>query len=186
MDERNPKNYLKERLERLGLAGLEVYEHEPHNGGWRSTVAVTLPDGRAFVGQGVAHTNTDADKAAAAALLGRWDQTGPDSAPTEDATRNLAQRGDVLVKLAAYLAFDGDPDRASRWLQRHESDAHLSATFARLKADGAFPGVGDGLGEKARATLVEAEIWSRFAHRVLAPGAEAALAEIKALVEGGE
>lgn len=186
----NAKNQLQERLQKAGqpLHLVTYTTVTPAPLGWSSRVELALP-GRPVVsaiGHGTRKAFAEVDAAEKlVALLSGADVTGIDAAASE-AVRVEAQRGDALLKLAAYVhpALGAASDR-SAWLQRTESDTALARVFDAWKAEGApeLADYGDGLGEKAKATLVEAVLWRRFHAQVLAPGAAEALAALAAAVE---
>jgi len=180
----NAKNQIKELLDGLGLPqGCAVYSStQAGAGAWTSTVALTLPEREPITGVGTASRKSQADIAAAADALAKL--------TTEQATEAVdwapiyaeAQAGDALLKLTGYLATGlAAPEDRSRWLQVHESDEALAQVFDRWFDEGVpeLAVYGRGLGEKNKATLVEAIIWRRYGARVLGPEAVEALGELR-------
>lgn len=95
---------------------------------------------------------------------------------------------DALHKLAGYLATGlRSPEERSWWLQLHEADASLAQVFDRWFDEGVpeLAMYGRALGEKNKATLVEALIWRRYGARVLGPGAMEALSELQEALSRG-
>lgn len=83
---------------------------------------------------------------------------------------NDAQRGDALIKLGVYLLPSLEtPEEKSNVLQRLESDLHLANLFEQWKSNGdkRLRIWGDNLGEKKKATLVEALLWQQFKKNVI-------------------
>jgi hypothetical protein len=192
------KNKIQELLQQRGLplTLVSYTEVTPAPLGWSSRVELALPGKQPIsaVGHGARKTTAEVDAAEKLiALLEGANDTDLDEAAWE-AVRVEAQRGDALLKLAAYLhpTLRTAAER-SAWLQSNESDSALAQVFDKWRAlgDPELADYGDGLGEKAKATVVEAELWRRFQARVLAPGAVEALAALAAAVEpraplGGE
>lgn len=186
----NAKNRVLEKLDALGLPrSLAVWVHTggAPGEGWTSTLTLTLPDRAPIVGVGTAGRKPQADvvatEAVLAALASDSDPDGHDWAKVYAE----AQAGDALVKLAAYLTGESaSPEDRSRWLQQHESDAALARVFDRWLEEGApeLVSFGRGLGEKNKATVVEAVIWRRYHARVLGSGAGEALGELRAALSG--
>lgn len=176
----NAKNDIKELIETFGLSQqVAVYTHEPAGRGWRSTLVLQLPLREAVTGVGAGARASEADMAAARAVKDQLDASLFQAWP---AIRIEAQAGDALLKIAAYLA-SGPATAADRscWLQAVESDPALAVVYDRWAAEGApeLAAYGPGLGEKAKAALVEAVLWRRYGARVLGPEAALALAELR-------
>ena len=181
----NAKNQIKELLEGLGLPqDRAVYSsRQAGSGAWTSTVEITLPDRAAIIGVGTATRKTQADVAAAEDALARLEGEQATDARAWALIYAEAQAGDALIKLAGYLATGLiSPEDRSLWLQVHEADKELAQVFDRWFAEGApeLAMYGHGLGEKNKATLVEAVLWRRYGARVLGPGALEALGELRA------
>ncbi|MFZ5476683.1 MAG: hypothetical protein ACOZNI_07910 [Myxococcota bacterium] len=175
------KTRLKETLEKVGRTlddETDFRRRERADGQWESTVTVSLPGMVDVVRTGAAWRRRDADARACAAALDTLDL------PVLDWSRwrRDAQAGDALLKLAAYLAADlGSVGEVSLWLQGAERNRALASVFDRWHADGHedLRIFGPGLGEEARATVVEAIIWRRYCERVLREGALDALARLR-------
>ena len=186
----NAKNQLQEILQQRGLP-LSLVSYtvvQPAPLGWASRVELALPGQPVVSAIGHGTRKTFAEVDAAERLLAQL--TAANDAGVEEsaweAVRVEAQRGDALLKLAAYLHPTlGTAAERSAWLQRTESDTALAGLFDAWKAQGApeLAGYGDGLGEKAKATLVEAVLWRRFGPLVMAPGAAEALGALAATVQ---
>lgn len=180
----NAKNRLQELFDAKGWPR-PTFQQKQIGLQWTSTINVALPDGRTLYGTAAASRKTQADVAAAEAALA---SLAPDPEPEEDLWVD-AQRGDALVKLAAYLAPHlRSTEAKSAWLQEHESDEFFSRTLERW-ADAGDAEAAEHLGqrgEKYRSTVAEAFIWRRFNKRVLAPGARPALLELMSLLEDAE
>jgi hypothetical protein len=178
-------------LENLVAHGLSTcgrhFAHHSSPGGWESTLTLTLPSGATYTSFGTARTKSQADVRACEVILDQLPVILAEHGAQTLADRGVdAQAGDALLKLAVY-ADPGERTAAERslWLQRNESDAALALVFDRWLAAG-DPDVlafGEGLGEKRRATAVEALIWRRYAPRVLAPGASEALSDLLREIE---
>jgi hypothetical protein len=184
----NAKTVLLEKLVAHGLSTCDRrFAHNGGPGGWESTLTLTLPSGATYTGFGSASTKAQADVLACVPIVELLPVILAEFGAQTIAGRGVdAQAGDALLKLAVY-ADPGEHSAAERsvWLQRNESDAALALVFDRWLAEG-DPDVlafGVGLGEKRRATAVEALIWRRYANRVLAPGATEALSELLREIE---
>jgi len=174
----NPKNHLIELLQNLGCPrSSAIFKLEPPSpsGFHRSTLTVTFPDGRQVQGTGKGQRVTHAEIAAAQAVLNVLHTHHPDLIVDQDEIDVEAQAGDALIKLAAYLSSDTTiASEKSLLLQQWESDAHLERMFDFWKSQG-DPDLaiwGDNLGQKRKATLVEALLWKRFGNQVLAADAD--------------
>lgn len=181
----NAKNQVLELLDARGLPRSRALftSHQIGVGPWMSTLVLDLPDRAPVTGTGTGQRKSSAEIAAAEDLLVKLE--AQQHVDVLDGVQADAQSGDALVKLVAYLAtgLDG-PEARSFWLQQHESDGWLAGVFDRWYADGDpdLATYGEGLGEKNKATIVEALIWRRFGARVLAPGAIEALDELRQLL----
>lgn len=184
----NAKNQIQELLAGKGLPlSSAVYTSTPDvdGGRWTSTVVLTLPGQPPIVGTGAAQRKTQADVAAAADALAKLETEPSPTGHDWGQIHTDAQRGDALLKLAGYLAEDlASPEERSLWLQSHESDAALARLFDRWfeAGDPDLAVYGAGLGEKNKATLVEALVWRRYGKRVLAHGAGIALGELRQML----
>ncbi|HNC97869.1 MAG TPA: hypothetical protein PKW90_17200 [Myxococcota bacterium] len=180
----NAKNQIQELLAGLGLPiNRAVYTHTQAGvGAWTSTLVVTLPDRPPLTGTGTAMRKSQADIAAAADAIAKLEEERGLAGQNWALMYAEAQAGDALLKLAGYLNSElTSPESRSRWLQLHESDASLSQVFDRWfdQGDPDLAAYGRGLGEKNKATVVEALLWRRYGTRVLGPGAMEALAELR-------
>jgi hypothetical protein len=185
--EDNAKNRLQERVQQRGGHPKEdiVYDtDEVGEGRFLSTVTVRDASGTHRAAQGGEQLGKKAaEKHAAAVWLAEVDAVEGSVA----AARWPALLGDALIKLAVFLDTP-DPASASRRLQAVENNPALAALFDRWKAEGApelAPYAG-GLGEVAKATVVEATLWSRYGDRVLSAEARSALRELLRLVDPEE
>lgn len=174
----NAKNQLLELLKNLGCPeSCATFSSEPLSplGLHRSTVTVTFSDGRQVCGTGSAQRITHAEVAAAQAALDVLNAHHLDLIVNWDEIRVEAQAGDALIKLAAYRSRDTTKaSEKSQLLQQWESDAHLVEVFDLWKSQG-NPDLaiwGNNLGQKHKATLVEALLWRRFGAQVLAVDAD--------------
>lgn len=185
----NPRNALDERLRSIGVRTEDhrtvTWAATGHQQ-FQATVQVTLPTGEQVSATGPPSAGKGPTASAACrALLDQLAASHPHYFADWEQQRLDAQRGDALIKLAAYLA--PTPETAaetSRWLQRSEADQWLAALFDRWRAAG-DPDLlhwGTHLSTKRKATLVEAIIWRRFGARILAPDADGHLAGIRTLL----
>ncbi|HEY9626984.1 MAG TPA: hypothetical protein V6C84_06760 [Coleofasciculaceae cyanobacterium] len=173
----NAKNQLLQLLQDLGCP--ESYatfksENLSPSGIHHSIVTVTFPDGRQVCGIGKGQRITYAEVAAAQEALDVLHSHYPDLIVNWDEINVEAQAGDALIKLAAYRSNDtSKASEKSQLLQQWESDNHLERMFDIWKSQG-DPDLevwGDNLGQKHKATLVEALLWRRFGAQVLAADA---------------
>ena len=182
----NAKNQLQEHYQANGwpLEGVK-YTHEQLglSGGWRSTIDLTMPNGRRLAGTGEGPRKSDADVAAAANALATLPADTLDTAIKSD-----AQPGDARIKLAVYVTMAAaTPEERSRWLQEHEGDSALALIFDRSweAGDADVCQYGPGRSVKFKASVVEALVWRRFREHVLGPGAKDVLARLFAFIERG-
>lgn len=174
----NAKNRLYEFIRELGYPDdCLTFRSWATEAGFAAQVQVNLGGGYHFQGEGSDSRRTAAEIAAAAAVLPEL-MAQPALAIDWEAVFMEAQAGDALIKLAAYL--DPQLDSAaqkSHWLQRVESDAYLVARFDQWQAEG-HPAVavfGPHLGQKRKATWMEAQVWRTFGAFVRSPAAGPAL-----------
>lgn len=180
----NAKNRLLNLFQKHGWP-LPTFRRSATGPPWQSSLDMVLPNGRVLQGSGSGWRGSDADVSAAEAALATLE---PD-AESDDVLWHDAQRGDALIKLAAYLGLNlPTPAAKSEWLQTHEADDHLAGVLKDWSDSGdvvAQAHLG-GRGSKHRATVVEALIWRRFHSRVLAPGAVHVLTEIATLLSANK
>lgn len=175
----NAKNQLLELLKDLGCVEdcasfQSVFVLNAHC----STVSVTFPDGRTVQGTGAGKRKSDADIAAAQSALDQVRNIHPDLLVAWDEIFVEAQAGDALIKLSVYLSADlKNSEQKSRCLQNLESDFHLATIFEQWKTQGHTDLAvwGDNLGEKRKATFVEALLWRRFGAKVITDNAQTQL-----------
>jgi hypothetical protein len=178
----NAKNKLKELLDNLGCTGNCIdFQHTSVADLYRSTVMVTFPDGRTVHGTGEGQRKPSADIAAAQDALDRVNREYPDLLVDWKKLSIEAQAGDALIKLGVYLSAESKSaaDNSNR-LQVSEPDAHLAKVFDRWKAqnDRDLAIWGNDLGEKRKATVIEALLWRRYGQNVIATNAPAQLASL--------
>ena len=184
----NAKNTLHEVLQALGArpeTSIEcTHMAMGESGGWHSSVVATFPDGSRFTGQGEGGRRSSADFAAAGEIMGVLRESRGDLLVNWEKIFADAQPGDALIKLSAYLASGlDDKHERSNLLQKKERDVYLATVvWDRWRAQGApeMGRFGDHLGEKNKASLVEAILWWRYKDRVMKDGAVDALAELMA------
>jgi hypothetical protein len=169
----NAKNQLLDLLKNLG-------SHEdfadfqpsvplpPYNHG--STLIVTFPNGCSVRGAGEGIRIPDAHIAAAQAVLDQVHLRHSNLIIDWDEVSVEAQLGDALIKLGVYCSeeFQTTEDK-SKQLQILEADKHLAKIFDQWKNsnDPDLAIWGPHLGEKRKATLVEALLWRRFGTQVI-------------------
>jgi hypothetical protein len=168
----NAKNHLLELLKNLGCSeDCAVFRPQLISSGLhKSTVVVNFPDGRTVQGTGMGSRETDADISAAHAAIEQLQNEYPDLIVDWDEIKVQAQAGDALIKLGIYLSADIKRASAnSLQLQRLESDFNLAQVFDQWRAqnDPDLACWGPRLGEKRKATLVEALLWQRFGQKVI-------------------
>jgi hypothetical protein len=176
----NAKNQLLELLKNLGCsedcADFQAKSVSP--GFHQSTVIVSFPDGHTVQGSGGGSRKSDADIAAAKDAIERLSNTYPELIVDWADINVQAQAGDALIKLGIYLSTSIKSTSAkSLQLQSLESDLHLAKVFDQWKVQG-DPDLavwGSNLGEKRKATLVEALLWQRFGTQVISTGASVQL-----------
>lgn len=175
---KNAKNQLIELLQHLGCnescADFKRESISP-NGLHRSTVVIIFPDGRRVCGTGVGQRSSDADIAAAQVALDLLHSNHPYLLVNWEKIYLQAQAGDALIKLSVYLSPElKNVFEKSQFLQSFESDSNLASVFDLWKSQG-DPDLamwGTNLGEKRKATLVEALLWKRFGKQVITDGAK--------------
>jgi hypothetical protein len=170
----NTRNQLDELLRNLGCNETQESDYQfrsiSPNGLFHCTLVVRFPDGREVRGEGEGSRKSIASIEAAQAVLDQINLQYPDLIVNWDEIFVEAQKGDALIKLGVYLSEDliTSSDRSYR-LQKLESDSHLADIFDRLKNQG-DPDLakwGQNLGEKRKATLVEALLWERFGRKII-------------------
>ena len=147
---------------------------------------LTLADGRKIRARGVATKRRDAEIAAAAEIIETIQRNHRDLLIDWPSVRIEAQAGDGLIKLCGYLSNQtSSAEEKSRWLQRMETDSHMVTLFNRLQADRhpTFTLFGTNLGNKRKATFIEAMIWRQFGPVILAEGATDAFDRIARFLE---
>ncbi|HEY9699092.1 MAG TPA: hypothetical protein V6D10_17660 [Trichocoleus sp.] len=168
----NAKNELLELLDDLGCSK-DCVAFQPtliSSGFHHSTVTVQFPDGRTIQGTGRGQRSPNADIAAAQSVLDQLHANHRDLLIDWDKIKVEAQAGDALIKLSVYLSSDlKNADDRSKRLQKLESDSHLATVFDQWKVQGDSDLVmwGTELGEKRKATLVEAILWRRFRTQII-------------------
>jgi hypothetical protein len=185
----NAKNQLLELLKNLGCsedcANFQSESMSP-SGLHQSAVVVNFPDGRTVQGSGKGARKSDADIAAAKDAIEQLSNNYPDLMVDWADINVQAQAGDALIKLGIYLStsIKSSSDKSLQ-LQSLESDPHLAQVFDYWQAQG-DPDLaiwGTNLGEKRKATLVEALLWRRFGTQVISTNASEQLqALIKMIV----
>jgi len=173
----NAKNQLLELLKNLGYSE-DCADFQPESVSpasfHQSTVVVGFPDGRTVQGSGRGSRKSDADIAAAKDAIEQLSNNYPDLMVDWADITVQAQAGDALIKLGIYLSTSiKSASDKSLHLQRLESDPHLAKVFDYWKAQG-DPDLaiwGANLGEKRKATLVEALLWKRFGTQVISTSA---------------
>jgi hypothetical protein len=182
----NAKNQLLELLKNLGCSE-DCADFQPESmspsGLHQSTVVVSFPDSRTVQGSGRGSRKADADIAAAKDAIEQLSNNYPDLIVNWAEINVQAQAGDALIKLGIYLstAIKSASDKSLQ-LQRLESDSHLARVFDYWKAQG-DPDLaiwGANLGEKRKATLVEALLWQRFGTQVISTNA---FGQLQALIK---
>lgn len=173
----NTKNQLLELLKNLGCSE-DCADFQPESisppGFHQSTVVVSFPDGRTVQGSGRGERKSDADIASAKDAIEQLSNNYPDLIVDWADINVQAQAGDALIKLGIYLSTSiKSASEKSLQLQNLESDSHLAEVFDYWKAQGDPDLViwGDNLGEKRKATLVEALLWRRFGTQVISNNA---------------
>jgi len=140
------------------------------NGFFHCTLVVRFPDGREVQGEGEGSRKSIASIETAQAVFDQINLQYPDLIVNWNEIFVEAQKGDALIKLGVYLSEDliTSSDRSYR-LQKLESDSHLAEIFERWKNQGEpdLAKWGQNLGEKRKATLVEALLWERFGRQII-------------------
>ncbi len=137
-----------------------------------------FPDGCTVQGTGEGRRSSEADIAAAQVALEQLRNDNPDLLIDWEEINVEAQAGDALIKLSVYLSPSlSSVGEKSKRLQSLESDPHLAEVFDQWKTQGDpdLAMCGTNLGEKRKATLVEAMLWRRFGMQVIAADATAQL-----------
>ena len=172
----NAKNQLFEILKNLGCleecASFQttLSSSLPPNSQHSTVVTVTFPDGRVVRGTGNGKCKVDAEIMAAQTALEILSKTYPELLVNWEEIYVEAQAGDALIKLGVYLSVSLKTARdKSEELQKWESDLHLAKVFEQWKAksDPDLAILGSNLGEKKKATLVEALLWRRYGSQIM-------------------
>jgi hypothetical protein len=173
MNDNNAKNQLLELLQELGChkscAEFDS-KSDSQNGNYYSTLLIIFPNALKVKGTGVGRRVPESHIAAAQVVLDLLHANYPHFFVDWRQISLEAQAGDALIKLGVYLSSGlSNTNGKSELLQNLESDSHLAKIFDIWKSNG-DPDLliwGTELGEKRKATLVEALIWRRFASLVL-------------------
>lgn len=182
---RNEKNQLLELVKNIGCSeNCAAFQSSISPSRlYQSTVVVSFPDGRKVQGTGEGDRKSDAEILASRAAIDQLLSEHLDLVVDWDEITVKAQAGDTLIKLGIYLSADiKSASDKSQHLQRLESDLHLAQVFDQWKAQG-DPDLamwGDNLGEKRKATLVEALLWERFGRQVITTDASE---QLRSLIE---
>ncbi len=178
----NAKNKLQELLNNLGCIDNCIdFQHTLVADLYRSTLIVTFPDGRIVRGTGEGQRKPDADISAAQDALDLVERIYPYLLVDWIKLGIEAQAGDALIKLGVYLSAESKSaaDNSNR-LKNSETDAHLAKVFDCWKDNGDRDLAiwGSSLGEKRKATLIEALLWRRYGQKVIAVNAQAHLSSL--------
>ena len=162
----NAKNQILEWLQSLGwpkhsLSSVRHTAVPPH----RVTATLSVPPlDLLLVAEAEAPDKTRADVAACEIILAELRAGHAELFVDPDSLYSDAQAGDALIKLAIY-GWDAplSPSQRTSILQRVESDRSLAGRLDEFAGDGDWSRkFGPGVGEKVRATIVEAALWRRF------------------------
>ena len=168
----NYKGKLLEVLKELGVveSRLKISDRRLSEQYFQSSASIDFPDGRQLSGTGESNRKKDAQQDACAQILDQLGYYHPDLLIDWTEVMVEAQVGDALLKLCAYRS-QKLPTAAegSYWLQRIESDAHMVNLFDRLQREG-HPDLaifGSRVGNKRKASWIEALLARHFANRIL-------------------
>jgi hypothetical protein len=131
---------------------------------------VVFPDGRTVKGTGKGQRKVDAELIAAQMTIDNLRNTYPELLVNWDDIYVETQAGDAIIKLGIYLSESiKTASEKSQALQTLESDQHLAKVFETWKAKGDQDLAiwGNSLGEKKKATLVEALLWRRYGKQII-------------------
>lgn len=167
INENNPKNKLAELIKEWGYPDqfVKYRSYDTAGNGFVSEVHLPFNNGIEPRARGTGPRKKEAEKAAAAALLSLIKSDFPQLMINWQAIFIDAQAGDALVKLAAYVSPKlNTPEKKSKWLQEHETDARFEAIFDRMhsRRDPRVAFFGKNLGKKRKATFIEALIWRTY------------------------
>jgi hypothetical protein len=175
----NAKNQLLELLQELGCdESCAKFRSKSlsQNSGHSSTLVVIFPNGLQVTGTGIGHRVSESEIAAAQAVLDLLRAEYPRFFVDWTKINLEAQAGDALIKLGVYLLSGlNNTSSKSKLLQNFESNSHLAKIFDIWKSVGDIDLAmwGSELGEKRKATLVEALVWRRFGKQVIRSDASA-------------
>jgi len=164
----NYKNELSEFVQNIGyLANCIRYNTmENDENGYQVRVVVSLNMNITIIQEGRALVKVKAEMIAAQNALQNLRNSHPTLVIDWDNEINVdAQKGDLLIKLYAYLKDDlGSIGDKSIWLQGNESNKNLAKIFDRLK-EKSHPDIaifGNNLGWKHKADWIEFLLWKQF------------------------
>jgi len=183
VSEHNAKNRILEWLQGLGwpkdsLASNRLTSTPPHR--VRATLELVRLDVR-LSAEAEAWSASEADVAACELVLDELRARHGDLFFDLDALRSDAQAGDALLKLAIY-GWDASvsPSMRTATLQDVESDCMLAQRYQEVTASEPWAHkFGSGLGQKMRATVVEAALWRRHRDQFLEQGGRAVLSNVR-------
>ena len=173
----NPKNDLHELIKNIG----HLEYHVTFSDRFDESEQLFVATARLFIDEvvdieekGKATSKKAAEKEAAQAILDCIHEQHQHLIIDWEEAKVEAQAGDALIKLCAYLSDENTTAEAkSLWLQQAESDDYLAELFDRM-VNQQHPEVaifGANLGNKKKATWVEAMIWRQFGALVISPAA---------------
>ena len=142
----------------------------PPNTQHSTVVTVKFPNGHAVRGTGNGQRKVDAEIVAAQSVLEILRNTYPELLVNWEEIYVEAQAGDALIKLGVYLSESlRTASDKSKELQKWEPDQNLVKVFEQWKAKGDpdLAVFGSNLGEKKKATLVEALLWRRYGSQIM-------------------
>jgi len=187
----NTKNQLFEILKNLGcLEECVNFEttlsSQPPNPQHSTVVTAKFPNGHVIRGTGNGQRKVDAEIVAAQSVLEILCNTYPELLVNWEEIYVEAQAGDALIKLGVYLSESlRTASDKSKELQKWESDQNLVKVFEQWKAKG-DPDLaifGSNLGEKKKATLVEALLWRRYGSQVMTDDAPLQLQSLLTMLQ---
>jgi len=183
----NYKNELSELVQNIGYLAKHIqYRTLEEENGFTVLVVITLNKDIEVRAEGSASTKKEAQMRAAKNALADLETNYPILSVNWDKVNVEAQKGDVLIKLYAYLKDSlGSRGEKSLFLQRNESNANLADIFDKLQQQ-QHPDVtifGDNLGWKHKADWIEALIWKQFNEDDIATLLEAKIKKIETFLD---
>lgn len=173
----NYKGKLLEVLKELGMveSRLQLQDRRLGEQYFEYIASITFPNGTQVSARGDSARKKEAQQEACKQVLQKIQCDHPELLVDWTAIMVEAQVGDALLKLCAYRSRKlSTAEAGSRWLQRNETDQNMVRIFEQMRRKGRTDVAmfGSNVGDKRKASWVEALIARRFSHLILRDDAD--------------